>query len=229
MSDNENDPTTGVREVLPEPVKAAPRRGGTHFHKPGCQCKPCKARARDAEAKLVTAGGGEQALAPLDPRDEIVRADELIAPGAKRTSRYKKTVIAEWIKARTLEPDITNVEIARRLSITPHHLQFVIRQATQEGWLVHDDPISRIDYQIIPKAIDNLNHFLEAKDRVVTIEVAKGTIFKSYQEAKGIGQSSQTVLALKIELPTNDSAQLEVVEGQILGKPKILLPGVPES
>jgi len=79
--------------------------------------------------------------------------------------------------------------------------------------------MDQVEHLLIPKVINNLNHFLDAKDRTVTIETAKGTLFKVFQESKGISEASQTVLALKIEQPEGMQTQ---VAGKIVGKPRIV-------
>ena len=226
MPSSTDDTTRRIQSLLPAPTPTN-RGGGTHTHKPNCQCNPCKARARREEALPVPTGDGGPTLAS-DPALEtgIINADEIIvAPpvGRNKAGRSKRAIIAEWIKHRTIEPDITNIEIARKLGISKPYLYSVINTATREGWLTFDDPLARIEHQIIPKALDNLNHFLQEGDKQVTIEVAKGTIFKSYQEAKGLNQASHTVLALKIELPSTGTASTEIIEGQIVGQPKVLM------
>jgi len=226
--DDRQDPDIqGSGDLLPEP--SPPDRkgaGGTHTHKPGCRCNPCSARARLEEALAESAGGGGTALATIPGQEEPLNADDMIvatpARGTRRPTLAKKAIIAEWIKLRTIEPEITNTESARRMGITRQYLQKVIRLGAREGWLVFDDPLQRVEHLIIPKVVDNLNAFLDAKDRQVTLEVAKGTLFKQFQESKGLAQGGNvTVLALKIELPQTENAQLEIVEGQIVGRPKI--------
>lgn len=222
------DDTPGrIRPLLPE-ADSKNHAGGTHTHKPGCRCNPCKARARKQEALTLPAGDGGSALEaqPGPEADEpVLEADDLIIlPVAKRSRRAKRALIADWIRLRTLDPEISNIEAAKKLGVAKQYLYKVINEGTKSGWLRFDDPLARVEHQLIPKVIDNLNHFLIEGDKTVTIEVAKGTIFKSYQEAKGLNQGSQTVLALKIELPPmGNNMQAEVVEGQIVGQPKVLM------
>lgn len=120
---------------------------------------------------------------------------------------------------RSIEPNLTNSEIAARLGISAGHLKTLIYEARKAGWLRFHDPLDQIEYGLIPKVVANLEHFLDAKDKAVTIEVAKGTVFKQYQESKGISEAPQTVLALKIETGAPD-ANMPVIEGRIVGKPR---------
>jgi hypothetical protein len=48
----------------------------------------------------------------------------------------------------------------------------------------------------------------------------KHTVFKQFQESKGISEQPTTVLALKIE--TVDPANMKVVTGHVVGKPRII-------
>lgn len=127
--------------------------------------------------------------------------------------------IADWLEVRALEPGITNTEIARRMGISRQSLQALIYKAQQEGLLKFEDPLDKIEYEVIPKVVNNLNHYLDAKDKTVTIETAKGTIFKAYQESKGINEAAQTILALKIEAAPGGEG-VKVVSGHIVGKPR---------
>lgn len=128
---------------------------------------------------------------------------------------------------RATEPGISNKEVARRLGITSGTLNSMIHKASKEGWLVFEDPLSRIEYEIVPKVVENLNYFLDQRDKTVTIEAAKGTIFKVFQEAKGLNEGSTTVLALKIEAapPLEKGEQPKVIVGEIVGRPRLLEEG----
>lgn len=218
---NEHQPgnTTGVLGLLPESDTTDRKKaGGTHTHKPGCQCNPCKARARSQEALPEPDGGGGTPESGTD----VVRADELIvAPVTRRTTKYQRSVIAEWIKLRTIEPDITNLEISKRLGLHKQYLYRTINQAVKEGWLTFDDPLARIEHEVIPKALDTISQSLDAGDKKVAIEVAKGTIFPMYKDSKGVVSSGTNIaIALKVELPEGIQPS-EVIDGQIIGRPKV--------
>jgi DNA-binding Lrp family transcriptional regulator len=131
--------------------------------------------------------------------------------------RYR---IAQWMEFRATEPDISNVEIARRMGISRRTLQAALTKATREGWLVFTDPVSRIEHEIVPRVLDNMVLFLDQKDKTATIEAYKSTVARQYLEAKGVSEAPQTVLALKIE--TMDPGQVKVVTGHVVGKAKEL-------
>lgn len=126
--------------------------------------------------------------------------------------------IADWITLRTQFPGITAADAARRMGITKETLHRHITTARREGWLDFTDSLDRLEFEIIPKTLDNLNHLLDKGDAKATIETAKGTVFKEYQAAKGVSDTIQTVLALTIE-PAEGSG-VKVVTGTIVGKPR---------
>lgn len=128
--------------------------------------------------------------------------------------------MARWLTLKALDPDITIAEAARQIRCGRKTLNASIQLAVEEGWLKFEDPLAKLEYQIIPKVVRNLNRFLDEGDKQVTIETAKGTLFKAYAESKGLGETAQTVLALKIELPEGEN--LKIVAGHIIGKPRVL-------
>ena len=204
-------------------------RGGAGLHKdPNCKCAGCTARRRSEEARSITIGGGgfgnethpETSLEVSHAADRTqIVAEEYNPNKSKKVAA--KVRVAQWLGMRALEPDMSNSEIARRMGISAPTLRAAITKAVQEGWLKFEDPIQAIEYQIIPKVVRNLNQFLDAGDKQVTIETAKGTLFKSFQEATGVIQAPQTVLALKIEFPEGTQPNSTVMAGKIVGVPKI--------
>lgn len=136
-----------------------------------------------------------------------------------------KARVAQWYNLRSLEPDLNNTEIAARIGISKSVLQAHIRTGVQQGWLKFDDPLDQIEHEIIPQVVKNLHKFLReegdgTRDTTnVTLEVAKGTVIKQFQESKGVGESKTTVLALKVEYP-DFGPDVKVVSGHVVGKPK---------
>ena len=148
-----------------------------------------------------------------------ISADLPLIVGADQHTDHRARVV-QWMTMKAAEPGISTVEVARRLGITRHHLHTIITRAVREGWLKFDDPLARLEHEIVPKAIDNLVVLLHAHDKVATLETLKGTAFPAYRESKGISDAPQTVLALKIETP--EPSDIKVVAGTIVGKPKLL-------
>lgn len=137
---------------------------------------------------------------------------------APRTLRER---VAQFIRLNAQYPNATRTEIAERMGVARSQLYRYIKEGQEAGLLRFDDPIEKLENEIIPKVVDNLNYFLDAKDKTVTIETAKGTIFKQFQEARGLNENNQTVLALKIEQP--DGQEIKIMTGHIVGRPKELV------
>lgn len=135
-----------------------------------------------------------------------------------KTLRRAKAVITQWIGITALEPKISQQEVATRVGVSRRTLYRYLAVAGREGWLKYEDPLVRLKHEIAPKVVDNLNYWLDRQDKTVTIETAKGTLFKAYQEAEGISDGAKTVLALKIEMPEGKEAPS--ITGQVLGIPR---------
>lgn len=130
-----------------------------------------------------------------------------------------KQHVARWLTMKTANPDLTNKEIAQELGISLSTLQNTLYKARQQGWLTFVDPVDELKYGMIPKIADNLNLFLDARDRTVTLEAAKATLFREYASKEGINDAPPTtILALKIEMPTN-AAPTTNIKGVIVGTP----------
>jgi predicted transcriptional regulator len=196
-------------------------QGGPSFHKEGCTCRPCSTRHRKAEALLR--GDGSQAT--ITPQ-KVIEADlgEPSAPLMRAQDRTIRGRIADFITMRALDPKLTNKEIAEKLGISPTTLNNYISTAVKQGWLRFDDPISRIEHEIIPKTLDNLSHMLDEGSEKVTIEVAKGTIFHHYKESKTEGKGPSNILVLNIETVAPPNIEVRSIKGTIVGAPKQLPP-----
>lgn len=224
MSEHESLPTdSGTGNVLPEsdqPANQSRSRagiGGTFSHAYDCKCNPCKARRRKQETLALAAGTRGIPLVASKPPEKSITTVKGIKKAAPKPLRERT---AQFLSYSMAFPNASKVEIAEKMGITTKRLYELLTAAKKEGLLEFTDPFDRIDYEIVPKIIDNINHFLDAKDKTVTIEAAKGTIWKTYQESKGISDTNQTVLALKIEMPDGQAPKL--MAGRIVGQPKTL-------
>jgi transposase len=111
--------------------------------------------------------------------------------------------------------------IAERMGMKYATLRTMVYKASKEGWLKFTDPTERFQNQIVPKVVDNIEHWIDKKDKTMTIEAAKGSgIFKNYQAIKVEGQAPMTVLALKIEPAPGGNAK--VLTGHVVGVPKAI-------
>jgi hypothetical protein len=210
-------PPTGAGTAPSDPAKSHPerKRGGPSYHKPGCGCRPCAARARQAQAvALGSRPEASQALVPAaDVLSDLPRAD----------SPRTKANVALWLKMQAADPKCTVKDVADHIGIAPRTLQNQIYKARKEGWLKFEDPLSEVKYGMIPKIAENLNLFLDARDKQVTIEAAKATIWRQFAHEEGIQDAPSTVLALKIELPAGyTGGDLPKPKGIIVGKPNFV-------
>lgn len=199
---------------MPEPRPYRKKGGGTFTHKnPDCACLPCTARRRKAEALSLAARGGDE---PTQDNGEVL---EVFKTEKRHSAR---TRIAQWLEYRASDPNLTDKAIAEKMGIHPKHLTAVIGQAKREGWLQFTDPLDKLEYEIFPKVVENLGHFLDIRDQKVTIEAAKGLVFPKYKETQGIHEAPKTILAIKIETSAPQVNAI-VASGQILGKPRAFI------
>lgn len=185
-------------------------------HKSRCRCEPCNARRREAKALAIATGVPAPIADEVFYEKDLLNAKVIIA-NPRPTERSR---IATWLAMRAAEPNLAVNEASRRMGLNPNTLSGMISKAVRDGWLKFDDPMDRIEHQIIPKTLDNLESLLDKHDRTTTIEVAKGTIFRTYAASKGVSDAPQTVLALKIETQGHD--QVKVLEGHVVGKAREL-------
>lgn len=186
-------------------------------HPKNCQCPTHLALLRPKETKSITIRNGRNTEV-LDQKGEVLDADNItFITDDPTSSRFR---IAQWIDIKSKDPNLKRKEIAHQIGMTDRGLEALIYRATKEGWLRFSNPLERLENEIIPKTLDNLSTFLNEKDKTATIEVAKGTIFKHYQEAKGIVDKPTTILALKIETVNPD--QVKVISSSIVGRPRVI-------
>ena len=192
--------------------------GGTFSHGPLCKCYPCSARRRKQEAIVSGARVGGMLLAAQHVPEKAITDKNGVKKAAPKDIRER---VAQFLQLDIAFPSATKAELAEKMGLTAKRLYEIIQKGRETGLIKFVDPIDRIDYELIPKIVENLNYFLDAKDKTVTIEAAKGTIFKAYQDSKGISDSNSMVLALKIEMP--EAMDAKILTGHIVGKPKALL------
>lgn len=179
-----------------------------HLHPDGCECRICVARTRKTQT-ITRPDRVAAALETATPENPVIVEDY---GGPKGT-------VAAWFTMRAVDPKLTMAECSRRLGLNKEAVQQALKRARKEGWLKIVDPIERIEREIIPKTLDNINYFLDKKDRLVTIETAKATAYRAYQEAKGISNTSRTILALKIEAAP---PHLQISSAKVVGVPRFV-------
>lgn len=196
-----------------DPEDSKPKSGADFHRNPNCPCRVCVARRRRAQAIALSVGVGGAEVS------DALNVDLIVQEAGTLRAR-----IVKWLQLKQENPDITIDQAAKKIGVDHRTLNSTILKAVEEGWLKFEDPISNIEYQIIPKVVRNLSRLLDEGDKQVTLETAKGTVFKTYQESKGISDAPKTVLALKIEYPEMGTTTMPNMSGQILGSPRVLTP-----
>lgn len=109
-------------------------------------------------------------------------------------------------------------EIAKALELSEHSVNQYVYLAGKHGWLVNNDnwadPNDRLEYELSHKVVRNLDEMLDSPFPMVrqdvTLEVAKGTLFKKFNE-QSTNSQPVTMIAIKVEMPTG--VQTTVREG----------------
>ncbi len=178
---------------------------------------------RQWSKKAGSLPAGSLQRAPQVDEKDIIYVDAEPVSGDMVAKHTCKERVAQWLLLRAQNPDITQKEAAEHLGISKAVLSKHINTAIRQGWLKFNDPLERLEYHIIPKVIDNIEKFLDEGDKTVTIEAAKRTLFKNYQENHANGPVQQTILALNIE--TTNPENVKITTGTIIGRPKQFIEG----
>lgn len=125
-------------------------------------------------------------------------------------------------------------QIAKELGVLPATLDTIMWRAGKYGFLqdlksgsLLDDPTERITYELSHKAVRNFDEMLDS-DQILergqksvkmeaTFELAKGSLFKKFDQPKESG--AQTMNALKIEIVMPTSGMQEARAGAMGGCP----------
>lgn len=107
-------------------------------------------------------------------------------------------------------------EIAAALNIKESNIRPYVWRASKNGWLQFDNPEDSLEFQLLPKAIRNINDALDDPTRHMTsgqtvgtqvaLKIAEGTLFKKFDQGSGL--PPQTIVAVKIEMPDGPRPQV---------------------
>ncbi len=128
----------------------------------------------------------------------------------------------------------THAEIGERLRIKPGSVSTILYRASKAGFLedskgnfLLDDPKDEVEFSLQHLATKNLRELMSSDqvlskgDKLVkmeaTLEVAKGTLFKKFDQPKESVAPNMNVLAVKIEMPA--SGAVTAREGTMGGLP----------
>jgi len=116
---------------------------------------------------------------------------------------------------RAMYPDLTHAQIAEKMGYAASGLTDLLYRANKQGLLKFEEPLNKLRYEIIPMVADNLADFMKSPDDktrlIATMGTAKETLFKQFQASEGIQESTNMVLALKIEPATPRELTGEIV------------------
>lgn len=174
--------------------------------------------------------GAETRAAEAEARcpDLASKTPEVLVIGGKPILRDDRSLQARILQVVALKAQgLTYKQIGQKLGVSEARVAQIVWQANKKQLIEYDSPFEYFENRLVPKVVANIEHFLDEKDRKVTIEAAKGAgIFKSHQALKVEGEVHQNVIALKIEMPPavgQESPQMAV--GTVVGKPRRVLEG----
>lgn len=103
-----------------------------------------------------------------------------------------------------------DAEIAKALDISEKSISPYVYRAGKNGWLDLDNPKERMQFQVVHKAVRNIDAALDNNDSVlasgmkvkdaVALKVAEMTIGKQFDQQQ-TGPTAQTIVAIRIEMP----------------------------
>lgn len=114
--------------------------------------------------------------------------------------------------------------IAEKLGIGVPSIRTYIYMAGKNGWLDFDNAKDHLENLTAHKVLRNLDGVLDGTleltptQRDVTLEVAKGTLFKKFDMAPVVAPGNTNVLAIKVEFPAG-TINVPVREGTTGGTP----------
>lgn len=122
--------------------------------------------------------------------------------------------------------EMTNPQIGEMLGLTAGTIDQYLYRAGKMGWLEElvDDPKDAIEYDVLHKVVRNLHDALDCDDPdrrdSMTVEVARGTLFKKFDPKTNVAPPPLTMLAVKIEMPAGEMPSVRA--GAIVGTPAFL-------
>lgn len=147
-------------------------------------------------------GSAEPALMPLSKPPAIEKYWK--SPASSKMRRTALRIVAMRAAG------ISDPEIAVALGLSPKSITPYVYRAGKNGWLNFFDPHHEMEYRLLHKVVRNLDQMLDS-DQVLqkgdksvrmeaTLEAAKGTLFKRYDQTVAAPPPS-TMVAIKIEMP----------------------------
>ncbi len=119
-------------------------------------------------------------------------------------------------------------EISETLGIPKQTIQTYVKRSISAGWFTYKESMDvedQIEYSIPDKVVRNVNEFLDARDKDMTVEAAKGLgIFKQHQAVKVDGAVNVGMaLSVRVEMPPLKDGQspIAILPGSVGGTPAL--------
>ncbi len=171
-------------------------------------------------------------LSPLPPgmKEPQLTERELESRKPKYKKIAKSSKIRQMVHAiLTLELDGKSKEdIAAALGIAEKTITQYKWLAGQNGWLPRVNPKDTLQFELSHKVVNNLSELLDSKDEKmkakVTLKVAEGTLFKEFDPQLAQPLQSNTVIAVRVEMPSQLMGQErpQVRDGAVGGTPRYI-------
>lgn len=117
---------------------------------------------------------------------------------------------------------VAREEIAKTLNLSPKTIPGYLYKAGANGWLTFTDPKDTLEYQILHKAVRNLDELLDVPDlevkTEVTLKALDGMLWR--KQDQGHQNTQQSIVAVKVEVV--NGGVTEVREGTVMGAGKYL-------
>ena len=93
-------------------------------------------------------------------------------------------------------------EIGELLGIKATTVGYYVYRAGKNGWLTEFNSAKEaIEGNLLHKVVRNIEEFLEARDKEVTLEMLKATVGKEFGPEPGVQTQNQTAISIRIEQP----------------------------
>jgi hypothetical protein len=118
----------------------------------------------------------------------------------------------------------SHTEIAAELGIKEKTIRQYKFIAGKKGWLTSVDPRDQLEYNLGHKIVENFKEALDSPDPArkdkMTVELAKGTIFKKFDAQASVAPPMSALTINIVNAPTEGGSAPTVRVGTMHGTPK---------
>lgn len=201
-----------VPASLPPPVEAS-----TGIPPIYPRCPHCQVEIKNPRRKKCSVCQTEWTL--LDRYPEKAALPEGIRKDDTSPMRLTCTKIATMQAA-----GLPNEDIAAALGIEARSIKGMMWKAGRNGWLDFDEPKNRLEYQILPKALKNLDEAMSSdavlntgmKERnAISLKIVEGTLYPQFA-TQAAPATNATLVGVRVEI-VGGGDKSTVREGTIMG------------